>query len=126
MNISFLKIKNIEDFIIYLIRENQKEIQINSSDTKITFYPKTNNDNNSVIIQLKDNNYILSNKNKSIQLKFESQLVFIIEGKEKSLLSFESNSFKSFNQILINNHETFFLPDEYNLFYIFKYSKFNV
>ena len=50
MNISFLKIKNIEDFIIYLIRENQKEIQINSSDilyTKITFHPKSNDDNNS-------------------------------------------------------------------------------
>ena len=66
MNISFLKIKNIEDFIIYLIRENQKEIQINSSDilyTKITFYPKSNDDNNKVTIKLKDNNYTLSNKN---------------------------------------------------------------
>ena len=122
-NISFLKIKNDEYFynIFDFKRENQKEIQINSSDildTKITFYPKSNDDNNTVTIKFKDNNYTLSNKNNSIHLKFEPQIVFIIEGKEKSLLSFESNSFKSFNQILINNHETFFLTDEYNLFYI--------
>ena len=67
-NISFLKIKNDEYFynIFDFKRENQKEIQINSSDildTKITFYPKSNDDNNTVTIKLKDNNYTLSNKN---------------------------------------------------------------
>ena len=103
MNISFLKLKNNEYFynIFDFEKNNKSEIQIHSSDIlniKITFYPKSNYDNNSVIIQLKDNNYILSKNNTSIQLNFEPQIVFIIEGKEKSLLSFESNSL-----IYINN-----------------------
>ena len=123
MNISFLKIKNDEYFynIFDFEIENQKEIQIPSSDIiniKITFYPKSNSDNNTININLKDKNYTLSNKNKYIQLNFESQLVFIIEGKEKSLLSFKSNSFKSYNEIEINNNKTFSLSYEHKLFYI--------
>ena len=123
MNISFLKLKNNEYFynIFDFEKNNKSEIQIHSSDIlniKITFYPKSNYDNNSVIIQLKDNNYILSKNNTSIQLNFEPQIVFIIEGNEKSLLSFESNSFDLYKKFLISYNKNFSLPIEQNLYYI--------